>query len=415
MLRVAKMGPGGHHYYLAVVPEEGTGVEAPGRWTGTLADAAGLAGPVDGERLGAFLAGVEPTSGRPLSPHHRRVRVAAFDLTVSAPKSVSLLQALGDPDVAAEVAAGHRAAVDAAADYVERRAVAVRRHVDGHRIPVPADGVIGASFDHRLTRAGDPHLHTHLVLANLSRDPDGWSALDGRGLYAHRAAADALYHAALRAELTRRLGVDWQAPRHGRADLAGVDRATVLGFSRRSAAIAEALARRGGGGRRAREVASRATRAARDPTVGADALRGEWRRRALELGFGPRQVAGVVDRAERRVPVAPSASAVAAALDGAGPLTRRDVVRMVASGSPAGAGREAVETVADAVLGVSGPEPPGVAERTRRLDGPERPVSSWRVAAARAERERLAVSLAARGLEPPGPDLGRNGGFDLGR
>lgn len=412
MLRVAKLSPGGHDYYLAVVPDEGTGVEAPGRWTGSLARAWALEGAVDGERLQAVLAGVEPGTGRALSAHHDRVRVAAFDLTFSAPKSVSLLHALGESDVATEVAAGHEAAVEATVGYLERRAVAVRRHRDGHRIPVASDGVIGASFRHRITRAGDPHLHTHLVVANLSRDAQRWSALDGRGLYAHRAAADALYHAALRDQLTSRLGVAWQAPRRGRADLAGVEREVVVAFSRRSTAIAAEVGR--APGRRSVAMAARVTRPRRDPTVSAETLRSEWRRRARDLGFGPGPVAALVDRSPRRASDAPLAAPVATS-EVEELLARRDVVRLVAWAARAGAAQERVERVADAVLSGRGPEPPGVAERRHRLDGWERSVAVSRSEAAAAERERLAVSLAARGLRLPGPDRGRRVGPDLGR
>jgi conjugative relaxase-like TrwC/TraI family protein len=88
---------------------------------------------------------------------------------------------------------------------------------------VEVEAVPAAAFIHRLSRALDPHLHTHVVVANLGRDVEGtWSALDGRGVYAHASAIDALYHADLRFELTRRLGVAWNPPDRGRADIAGI-------------------------------------------------------------------------------------------------------------------------------------------------------------------------------------------------
>jgi len=130
-----------------------------------------------------------------------------------------------------------------------------------------------------------PHLHTHVVVANLGRGPEGrWSALDGRGLYAHASAVDALYHAHLRYELTRRLGVAWDLPDRGRADIAGIAPGARREFSRRSAQIAGHLAERELTSGRARTVAGFATRADKDPRGGAG-------------GVGP---AGVVRAAPRR-------------------------------------------------------------------------------------------------------------------
>ena len=98
-----------------------------------------------------------------------------------------------------------------------------------------------AGFVHRVSRALDPHLHSHVVMANLGRGPDGtYTALDGRGLYAHRSAADALYHAQLRHELTTRLGCGMgaAAPWTRRRRRASASR-PGLAFSQRAAAIAE--------------------------------------------------------------------------------------------------------------------------------------------------------------------------------
>jgi conjugative relaxase-like TrwC/TraI family protein len=54
-------------------------------------------------------------------------RVAGFDLTFSAPKSVSLLYGLSDPDVSRTVRAVHADAVAQTLGYLERRALRLRR------------------------------------------------------------------------------------------------------------------------------------------------------------------------------------------------------------------------------------------------------------------------------------------------
>ena len=91
---------------------------------------------------------------------------------------------------------------------------------------VGGNGLLAVGFDHRTSREGDPLVHTHLVVANRVQGPDGrWTGLDGRDIYRHRRAADAVYRAALQRELTRSLGVEWtQADRYGNRELQGMPR-----------------------------------------------------------------------------------------------------------------------------------------------------------------------------------------------
>ena len=241
-----------------------------------------------------------------------------------------------------------------------------------------------------------PHLHTHVVVANLGHGPEGtWSALDGRGLYAHAPAAAALYHALLRHELTTRLGVAWGPLDRGRADVAGIGGDAVRAFLRRATAIAEHVAarapegggparRHGGGAARARQVAAHATRPDRDVHVSAEDLRPQWEARALAVGLGPRRLDAVVDRvAPRRGPgrdpvgadavlEAPPELFVAGAT-----VSRRDVVRAVCASLPAGGPAASVEAAADRVLaslseadaGRRRASGPGVGERRYTLTG----------------------------------------------
>jgi conjugative relaxase-like TrwC/TraI family protein len=194
LLSIGKLGVGGARYY-----SEGLGAvdeyyrEVAGRsgvWVGGGAGLLALDGEVD---PGAFsqvgLYGRDPSSGDRLGGPGSASAVPGFDLCFRAPKSVSLLQALGDHATAAEVIIGHREAVADALGYVERAAVWVRRGHAGATV-VPGGGLVGAAFEHFTSRAGDPHLHSHVVVANVSVGPDGrWSALDGRALYRHAKTA----------------------------------------------------------------------------------------------------------------------------------------------------------------------------------------------------------------------------------
>jgi conjugative relaxase-like TrwC/TraI family protein len=389
VLRLSKVRSGGGAYFLEVAAGTGTGIEPVGTWLVPGVPSWRLSGDVAAHQLDSVLAGRDPETSAVLGGRRDRVTVAGFDLTFSAPKSVSLLHALSEPEVSAAVADAHAEAVTAAVSYVERRALAVRRRPAGLEAAVPTavEGVTAAGFVHRVSRALDPHLHTHVVVANVGRGPEGdWSALDGRGFYAHASAADGLYHVQLRHGLTRRLGVHWDPPQRGRADIAGVPLAARRAFSRRAALIAAHLEERGLSSGRARTVAGFATRDQRDPSIGADHLRAAWRSRAREIGLGPRRLEAVLDRSPGLV--APTDLVVDEPSfdrevterlgDSHRSVTRRDVVRAWCRAVPAGAPAQRVEEAADRYLSGLRPEPgprgersgPGVAER--RLEPPSR-------------------------------------------
>ena len=418
MLRVAKLAKEGHAYYFAVTPGTGTGIEAEGRWVGRGPRHFGLEGVVTEPALAAVLAGDDPVTLARLGPAHDRVVVGGFDLTFCAPKSVSLLHALGPPEVSGAVHEAHERAVDAAVDYVERRALAVRRPEGDVIVPQPAHAVAGASFVHRVSRALDPHLHSHVVLPNLGRDGAGaFSALDGRGVFAHRSTVDALYHVQLRHELTTRLGVAFEPARHGRADVAGIGVEARRVFSQRAVAIAEHVAGRGLGGSRARAIAGHITRPPRDLERAPDDLRGWWEERARAVGLSAGRLADVVDRVPRRAGPGPEElrpEGVVATLAPRSTASRRDVVRVwchaLGAGAGAGAPAAAVEGVADKLIDTMAPSPehrarqdhPGVGER--RYEVPERAMQRADVgqhADVGSDGALLARLLAARGMEAP--------------
>src|SRR4051795_13203837 len=181
--------------------------EAPGEWIGGGAQGLGLDGIATGGQLRALLEGRDPTTGEML--RSRAVHVTGWDVTYSPPKSVSVLHAAGDPRVTAETLAAHRAAVRSALRYLESDACWTRRGAGG-TIRLVGEGYVAAEYVHRVSRAGDAQLHSHVVIANMTRADGRWTTLDGKALYAHLKTAPALYHAELRAELTRRLGVGWE-------------------------------------------------------------------------------------------------------------------------------------------------------------------------------------------------------------
>jgi conjugative relaxase-like TrwC/TraI family protein len=223
-------------YYLEDRAPEVTDLFAgrrPGVWLGEGSARFGLGGVVGPAELGAVLSGQPP--GSTLRPDPRRRR-SAHDLVVAATKPVSVLFASEDPSTARQVVLAHERAVEVVLGYLERRAAVVRRSERSEVVARPAEGLVAAAFTQGISRSGDPHLHTHVVVANLARDDEGrFGALDGRALDAHRSAADALYRAHLRVELVRRLGVRWERGPGGAELIAGVSDAEAVALSGRAA------------------------------------------------------------------------------------------------------------------------------------------------------------------------------------
>jgi conjugative relaxase-like TrwC/TraI family protein len=280
MLTIGKLGggPGVGRYYIDQVAQgredyyAGEG-EAAGVWMGTGAASLGLSGEVGEHELVRLLEGRGPTTGEILRELRSADAVAGFDLTFRAPKSVSILFAIAEPGVVAEIMNAHDAAVTEALAYLEREACVTRRGAGG-AIRMPGQGFVAAAFRHRSSRAGDPLLHTHVVVANATQGQDGlWTALDGRKLYRHAKTAGYLYQAVLRAELSRELGVRWRAVERGTADVEGVSRGVIEQFSRRRTEILELMAARGESSARAAQVATLETRRRKEYGVPVDRLR----------------------------------------------------------------------------------------------------------------------------------------------
>ncbi len=211
--------------------------EPPGRWFGHGARTLGLDGVVEDEAFLAVMAGLDPTTGERLGRRFGETSVRGFDATFSAPKSVSVLFAIGDQQLRREVTEAHDRAVDAVLHWVESQAH-TRIRWRGHVVCVDAEGIMVGVFRQHTSRRLDPQLHTHAVIANRVRAPDGrWLALDARTIKMDQRTLSGLYHAGLRAELTRRLGVEWHQPENGIAEMVGVDEEVLAEFSQRSGDI----------------------------------------------------------------------------------------------------------------------------------------------------------------------------------
>ena len=354
MMSIGKLGRGQERYYLDKVAEgaedyySGEG-EAEGYWIGDAARDLGLSGEVAPQQLTAMLTGNNPATGEPLGL--RRVEggpVPGFDLTFSAPKSVSLTWALGGPPVGAEVKEAHAASVDAALNYLQRTACWTRRGAGGREF-VKGNGHLAAAYAHRSSRAGDPQLHTHVLIANATFAEGRWTRLYHPAIYEHAKAAGYIYEAHLRDELTRRLGVRWGEVRNGIAEIEGFNPDHLRAFSTRRAEIMEAAGE--GASARAVQVATLTTRRTKDRDLTSASLRELWRSKAVEIGLTREAIRATFGH-ERQAPEGRiEVAAVERALtSNASYFDRRDAIQAVAECLPAGAPGHEVCELADAFL-----------------------------------------------------------------
>lgn len=150
-----------------------------------------------------------------------RTAVAGFDFTFSIPKSASVLWAVADGGIQSLIADAHHAAVAEMVAYIEREVAFTRTGAsagDGAVAQVDVRGVIATAYDHYDSRAGDPHLHTHVVISNKVQTVlDGkWRSLDSRPMHAATVALSELHEAVFADHLTRMLGVEWEIRDMGR-------------------------------------------------------------------------------------------------------------------------------------------------------------------------------------------------------
>jgi len=362
MLSIGKLGKGQERYYLDKVAEgaedyySGEG-EVAGEWLGDPAEDLGLSGEVEAAQLEAMLTGRNPVDTEPLVGMRgvpTNGSVPGFDLTFSAPKSVSLLWGLGGPVAALEVKAAHREAVGAALDYMQREACWTRRGAGGSEF-VQGNGYLAAGYVHRSSRNGDPQLHTHVLIANATKGPDGrWTRLYHPAIYDHAKTASYIYEANLRHELSRRLGVKWQPTRKGIAEIAGFADEHLRAFSTRRAEILQAAG--ADASARSMQVAALATRQPKEHDVGHGELLARWRSRAGEVSLDRETIARTFDpEAALRIgsaaaPILSEAQLGRAVTASASHFDRREAIRAVAASLPEGAPGATVERLADAFL-----------------------------------------------------------------
>lgn len=269
------------------------GGEPPGRWAGDGAARLSLAGPVTQAEFEAVLAGLDPgTSARLVQQGGRgQNHSAGWDMTFSAPKSVSVLWALSSDDERRAIEKAHRSAVLSASAHLERQAGWARRGRAG-RIRERTAGLLMAQFDHHSSREADPQLHTHCFVFNCAPRRDGsWGAIISRELYKAQKDAGAVYRQGLARELEQ-LGHRLERQKDG-FRVAAIPRDIERAFSKRRQAIENSARTYGYKTAKGMELATLRTRRAKRE-MKLDGLLESWRAEAKALGFE-------LDRARQQV------------------------------------------------------------------------------------------------------------------
>ena len=257
--------------------------KTPSRWMGGAAESLGLSGIVDREDHKKTLQGLDPKTGQGLVQGAGENRRYAWDLTFSAPKSVSIAWAIGGEKTRAEVEAAQMRSVEKVLGFIEQNFPLARRgSSEKGTITHEKAKLLAASFLHGSSREQDPQIHTHLMLQNLVLREDGsFGTIDAKQLYEWKMAMGAVYRAELAKEMSA-MGFSIEAD----ADsfrINGIPKELEEEFSRRRGQIEAKLAEKGLTGGKASEVAALDTREKKE-IIDTNILRKDWDARAAVHG-----------------------------------------------------------------------------------------------------------------------------------
>lgn len=286
--------------YYAAGSDEG---DAAANWFGKGAEALGLEGRVDDEMFTqmldgqTFIAGEDgPVKDRLMGKHvgGERLHRPGMDLTFSAPKSVSIAALVYGDERLVEA---HDQAVRTAMDYVEQNLVQTRLYKNGALDLETGGKIIAGLFRHDTSRALDPQLHTHAVIANMVENSEGrLTALHNDQLFQMVKLGSEIYRTEL-AKSAHDLG--YTVDRVGKdrlIELREIPRDLVALYSKRRAEIEAAMESRGiTESAKSAELAALATRAAKHGNLDRDQLHAAWMQQAEQTGMDQHRMRTLVD------------------------------------------------------------------------------------------------------------------------
>ena len=196
--------------------------------------------------------GIEPTHAQlrqfiAENSKRHQTAIAGFDLVFTPSKSVSIAWGLGDKQLRKDIEAAHEHAIQDVVRHLENNVIMTRRGHNGIRQIDTKNGIIGTKFRHYDSRAGDPNLHDHVVIANrVEGEDDKWSSIDGRTLYQYGVECSELYNSRVQQYVTEKTGLQFE-PRmqNGKPihEIVGISDEMVRAFSSRRGDISAELDR----------------------------------------------------------------------------------------------------------------------------------------------------------------------------
>lgn len=286
-LGTADSGIAGYYEHLSADDYYQEGAEPPGQWHGRLSGALGLNWSIQPGALRKLFEGYHPVTGKPLASNAGEAHKAGWDLTFSAPKSVSVAWALSNQELQQKIADAHDSAVRTGLDYLERNAFSSRDR-DGAQ---PLTGIIAATYQHSTSRELDPQLHSHCAVANIGIRSDGTvCAVDFDSRW--KMAAGAVYRAELAHQL-QQLGLGIE--RDGKSfRLSAIPEGLNKTFSKRRHQIVDYLQQTGFQSAKSHDIAALATRKTKEsPERGI--LQENWQLEAEQAGYSRADIQSMIE------------------------------------------------------------------------------------------------------------------------
>ncbi|MCE4225958.1 relaxase domain-containing protein [Methylobacterium sp. C25] len=260
-----------------------------GRWWSSNSSLVRNGSAIDLKSFQDLCSGRDPRTGKSLVRGAGEGHRAGWDVTLTTPKSFSILWAIGGGNQRAQLEAIHAAAVTEALQFVlDEELLDVRLGVGGYRREQPTDLIVGR-FDHYTTRAGDPNCHTHCVLINAARCADQkYRTLEPERLFNWQKVVGSAYRAALAESLQREFGLSLRPAGQCQFEIRGIPEEVITAFSKRSTAIEAAV----GGNRSSasgaqKEVAALSTRSAKEDLPTGAELEKRWRQELRAFDIAP--------------------------------------------------------------------------------------------------------------------------------
>lgn len=314
---------------------------------------------VDGKQVAKWFNSAQAPSGKTLGRRPGRSGVPGFDLTFCAPKSVSLVWGFGDAGMKKIVDEAHAQAVSAALSYLSEHAGYTRKaseHDPNEMILARVSGLSGVKYEHKTSRAGDPHVHSHVLLSNRQLCPDGKSrTLDSKSVYHEARAAGMLYQSVLRSTLSKKLGVSWAEVSNGCAEIAGLDDLEIIeAYSTRMREINDWKHENGADFAGASRMGQAITRRVKDTETPMEELHARWMAHSVGMKVYDTVASFAQKSAAESFPgevTLPSPAAVInAVIEERSTFTRADLVEKTAELMPVGIAPEAIVGQVEALV-----------------------------------------------------------------